>query len=132
MPRQARKRAESGIYHIMLRGINQQQIFEDKEDCQKYLQILRECKEICDFKLLAYCLMGNYIHLLIKEGKESLEQMFKRIGGRFVYWKHRGRFCVLTRLLNYRRQGNLPPAYKGVKHLPGRKPFTYATENALK
>ena len=32
MPRQARKKSESGIYHVMLRGINQQQIFEDKED----------------------------------------------------------------------------------------------------
>ena len=27
MPRQARKKSESGIYHVMLRGINQQQIF---------------------------------------------------------------------------------------------------------
>ena len=34
MPRQARKKSESGIYHIMLRGINRQQIFEDDEDRQ--------------------------------------------------------------------------------------------------
>ena len=86
MPRQARKRAESGIYHIMLRGINRQQIFEDAEDNQKFLQILKECKEISGFRLLAYCLMGNHIHLLLKEGQESLEQVFKRICGRFVYW----------------------------------------------
>ena len=86
MPRQARKRAESGIYHVMLRGINQQRIFEDEEDNQRFLQILRECKEIGGFMLLAYCLMGNHVHLLIKEGTESLEQIFKRIGGRFVYW----------------------------------------------
>ena len=32
MPRQARRKSESGIYHIMLRGINQQQIFADEED----------------------------------------------------------------------------------------------------
>ncbi len=32
MPRQERKKCESRIYHIMLRGINQQQIFEDSED----------------------------------------------------------------------------------------------------
>ena len=32
MPRQARKKSESGIYHIILRGINQQQIFADEED----------------------------------------------------------------------------------------------------
>ena len=32
MPRQARRKSESGIYHIILRGINQQQIFADEED----------------------------------------------------------------------------------------------------
>lgn len=86
MARQARKKSESKIYHVMLRGINQQQIFEDFEDCVKFLDVLKECKEICGFQLYAYCLMGNHIHLLIKEGSESLEQVFKRICGRFVYW----------------------------------------------
>ena len=32
MPRKARTRAESGIYYVMLRGINCQQIFADEED----------------------------------------------------------------------------------------------------
>ena len=86
MPRQARKKSESGIYHIMLRGINQQQIFEETEDYEKFLEILKDCKAICEFKLFAYCLMGNHIHLLLKEGAESLEQVFKRLCGRFVYW----------------------------------------------
>ena len=70
MSRQARKKSESGIYHVMLRGINQQQIFEDAEDYSKFLDILKDCKEICQFKLFAYCLMGNHIHLLMKEGAE--------------------------------------------------------------
>ena len=80
MPRQARKKSESGIYHAMLRGINQQQIFEDAEDCDKFIQILQECKAISGFKLFAYCLMGNHIHLLIKPEDEPIEQVFKRIG----------------------------------------------------
>ena len=86
MPRKARKKSESGIYHVMLRGINQQQIFEEPEDFEKFLQILKDCKAISGYKLFAYCLMGNHIHLLIKPEEESLEQAFKRIGGRFVYW----------------------------------------------
>lgn len=86
MPRQARKKSESGIYHIMLRGINKQQIFEDDEDCEKFLWVLKDTKEQSGYKLLAYCLMGNHIHLLIKVEKEPLEQIFKRIGGKFVYW----------------------------------------------
>ncbi len=81
----------------MLRGINQQQIFEDSEDYDKFLNIMKDCKAICEFKLFAYCLMRNHIHLLIKECKEPLEQIFKRICGRFVYWYN----------IKYRRTGHL-------------------------
>ena len=86
MPRQARKHSESGIYHVMLRGISQQQIFEDAEDDDKFIQILKESKAVSEFKLFAYCLINNHIHLLIKPEKEPIEQVFKRIGARYVYW----------------------------------------------
>lgn len=32
MPRQARTKSEFGIYHVMMRGINRQNIFDDEED----------------------------------------------------------------------------------------------------
>ena len=86
MPRQARRLSESGIYHIMLRGINRQQIFEDPEDYDKFIDVLKACKEVSGFEIYAYCLMGNHIHLLIKPDKEPLELIFKRIGSRYVYW----------------------------------------------
>ena len=97
MPRQARKKSESGIYHIMLRGINQQQIFEDSEDFEKFLQILKDCKAVCEYKLFAYCLMGNHIHLLVREEKETIEQVMKRLATRFVYWYN----------IKYQRVGHL-------------------------
>ena len=86
MPRQARKKSETGVYHIMLRGINQQQIFEDEEDQQRFLDTLLKYKEQCGYSIYAYCLMGNHLHLLLKEGKEDLTLMFKRIAGSYVYW----------------------------------------------
>ena len=86
MPRQARQRSESGIYHIMLRGINRQQIFEDEEDHEHFLETLKNYKDECDYTVYAYCLMGNHIHLLMKEGKEALSVVFKRIAGSYVYW----------------------------------------------
>ena len=45
MPRQARKKSESGIYHVMLRGINRQTIFEDEEDCNVFLKTIAIYKE---------------------------------------------------------------------------------------
>jgi putative transposase len=86
LSRQARAKSESGIYHIMLRGINGQQIFEDEEDNQKFLEVLQDFKSISYYKIYAYCLMGNHLHLLLKVGIEDLETIFKRIGGRYVYW----------------------------------------------
>lgn len=86
MPRQARRQSASGIYHIMLRGINRQNIFEDAEDKDKFLQTLSHYKAISEYNLFAYCLMTNHIHLLIKVGKEPLDLVLKRIAGSYVYW----------------------------------------------
>ena len=86
MVRTARVKSSSGIYHVMLRGINKQLILEDEEDHRKLKEVLRQCKERCGYQLYAYCFLGNHVHLLIKEGKESLEQIFKRIGARYVYY----------------------------------------------
>lgn len=97
MPRAAREKSESGIYHVMLRGVNKQQIFEEKEDYEKFIQFLEDCKEISKFELYAYCLMGNHIHLLLRIEKEPLETVFRRIGSRFVYWYN----------IKYERHGHL-------------------------
>ena len=97
MPRQARKQAESGMYHTMLRGIDRQLIFEDAEDYFRFLDIVQECRELCGFKLYAYCLMGNHAHLLIKVCHNNLEEIFKRIAGKYVYWYN----------VKYKRVGHL-------------------------
>ena len=68
MPRAARVKSESGTYHIMLRGINHQSIFEDDEDCEKFIQVLDTYRKKVGFEIYAYCLMGNHIHLLLREG----------------------------------------------------------------
>ena len=86
MSRQARKYSESGIYHVMFRGIDRQLIFEEKQDYTFLLQILQECKELCNFELYAYCLMGNHVHLLLRVLDDNLETIMKRIAGRYVYW----------------------------------------------
>ena len=49
IPRIARKKSPNGIYHIMLRGINRQTIFEDDQDRRKFLQILKKYKEMFIF-----------------------------------------------------------------------------------
>ena len=86
MPRQARKKSASGIYNIMLRGINQQVIFEDEEDNNKFIETIKTYKAISGYKIYAYCLMSNHVHLLLKVEKEDLDLIIKRIAGSYVYW----------------------------------------------
>ena len=86
MPRQARRKSESGIYHIMLRGINKQVIFEDEEDNFKFLETLKKYKAISGYKIFAYCLMSNHVHLLLKIEKEDIDLIIKRVASSYVYW----------------------------------------------
>ena len=86
MPRQARKKSRTGIYHIMIRGINRQTIFETDEDYIKFIDTIQKSKEKSGFELYGYCLMGNHIHLLLREVKEPLSLSIQRMCSSFVYW----------------------------------------------
>ncbi len=61
MPRTARSKSSTGIYHIILRGINKQILFLDQEDKERFLHTLLEFKDISQYKIYAYCLMDNHI-----------------------------------------------------------------------
>ena len=86
MPRTARKPSLSNIYHVMLRGINRQNIFEEDEDRLCFMNILGQCKKLSGFRLYAFVLMSNHVHLLIEPTDESLDTIFRRIGTRYAVW----------------------------------------------
>ena len=88
MPRKQREKSGTGIYHVMMRGINHQDIFEDRADYWKFLKLLRmqthpEDKQghalPAHLTLYAYCLMSNHVHLLVREQAEGLVAPIKSI-----------------------------------------------------
>lgn len=86
MARKPRTKSRSGIYHIMLRGINRQIIFEDEQDKYRLLETIERFKEISKFEIYSFCLMDNHVHLLIKETEESISKIIQRISSSYVYW----------------------------------------------
>ena len=86
MPRTARKKSETGIYHIIIRGINRQNIFEDDEDRIRFLETLDRYKKETGCELYTYCLMSNHVHLLVKENDDGLSSFMKRVNGSYAYW----------------------------------------------
>ena len=89
MPREARKISRSNIYHVILRGINRQDIFEDDGDRHYFMTVMQHYKGISDFRLHAFCLMTNHVHLLMEPKGEPLGQVFRRVGVRYVSWYNR-------------------------------------------
>lgn len=79
LPRKSRERSQTGIYHIMLRGINKQNIFLDNEDRQRFVDTLIRFKKQCNFKLHGWCFMKNHEHLLMEEGSEDISNTIRRI-----------------------------------------------------
>ncbi len=86
MARNARVLSKSGIYHVVMQGVDHHRIFEDEEDDCRFLEILAQCREQSRFDILAYCLMDDHIHLLIKTYEEPLGALMKRVTVRFVLW----------------------------------------------
>ena len=97
MTRHSRVESNTGIYHVMLRGINRQNIFEEREDYERFKECLSGIKKKCGIKFFGYCLLSNHIHILIEAGGEPIGTSLKRIGVSYVFWYNRentwGRIC---------------------------------------
>ena len=68
-------------FHVMMRGINHQNIFEEPEDYYQFIATLDRMRVHYDEEgspsginctYYAYCLMSNHFHLLIREREERV------------------------------------------------------------
>lgn len=80
MPQRKYPFVPQGYYHIFNRGHNKQTIFLDERDYKRYLKRLKEYLEKHPVTLLAYCLMPNHVHLLLRqETDEPIERFIHRL-----------------------------------------------------
>ncbi|MBI4248447.1 MAG: transposase, partial [Elusimicrobia bacterium] len=66
MPRQPRLDAPGLLQHVLARGIERRAIFRDKTDYQDFLSRLESSLEKSPNHILAWALMPNHFHLLIR------------------------------------------------------------------
>lgn len=74
MPRSSRAIAQSGHYHVVLRGNGRQILFESDRDRLKFLHMGKECFEGAGIRVLAWCLMDNHVHLLLDDENRRLSE----------------------------------------------------------
>jgi len=92
MPRPLRLQLEKAVYFVTQEGPYQGNIFGDREDYEKYLQLLSRSKQTGGLKLFAYALLPNQIYLLIEmsDPKASLSCVMQQLTLRYTqYFNHR-------------------------------------------
>lgn len=85
MARIAREKSESGIYHVFVRGINRQNIFQEGEDEREFLDRLTHYKKACSIDLYAYAMMSNHVHLLLKR-EDGIGSLMQKLEVSYSHW----------------------------------------------
>ena len=84
MARPPRPLIADGVYHVFNRGVARLPIFVDTRDRFRFLDGLAEVVERGSWACLAYCLMGNHFHLLVRTPGPDLDRGMQRLQGLYA------------------------------------------------
>ena len=95
MSRCTRAESPTGLYHVMVRGAGKQILFEDDRDYARFISRLEENKTKSSIDVVAYCLMNNHVHLLVKaDTLDALSTMMRRLGTSYAtYYNKKYEHC---------------------------------------
>ena len=83
MARKPRVEYDGAFYHVIVRGNQQQRTFDDDQDRIVYLERLEHYRQRYGFRLFAYILMSNHVHLLLETKSVPLSKIMQ--GVQFSY-----------------------------------------------
>jgi len=83
MPRKPRLEIPGALYHIISRGNARQKMFLSDDDCRRYLTYLAAYQQRDRFRVFAYVLMPNHVHLLIETAAVPLSRTMQRLNSRY-------------------------------------------------
>jgi putative transposase len=87
MGRKARIIIPGYPHHIVQRGHNRQDIFRDDGDRRLYMQMLTMYIERYNCPLMAYCLMSNHVHLMLRPpDRQSLISLLHGLHFRYAMY----------------------------------------------
>jgi putative transposase len=81
MPRKQRHEAPGAVHHVYARGVDRCAIFRNDEDRHIYLDLLGHVVRRWKWDCLAYCLMTNHVHLLVRTPEPTLGLGMHRLQG---------------------------------------------------
>ena len=104
MARPLRIEIPDGYYHVMNRGNNRQDIFLSDKDRNAFMEALAASCEIYDVHLMAYVLMTNHFHLLVRTARANLSEFMRHFQVTYTV-----RFNLRSRRSGHVSQGRFNP-----------------------
>ncbi len=89
MPRQARLDAPGTLHHIMIRGIEGRDLFNDEQDREEFVDRLSKIVQKTGDKIVAWVLMSNHIHLLVFSGQYGISKFMRCLLTGYALWYNR-------------------------------------------
>jgi len=83
MVRRARVEIEGGLYHVYNRVASGEPVFSDSEEAIEFVELIRETKSRDGWTVLAWCVMSNHYHLVLRTGTVPLWRGMHRIQNLF-------------------------------------------------
>lgn len=77
------------IHHVIHRGNNRQRIFADAAGYGRYVALLEEGVARFGHDLLAFCLMPNHAHLVIRTQEVPVSEVVQNAAFRYAMWSNR-------------------------------------------
>lgn len=77
MARRPRLFAPGLLYHVIVRGNQRQKTFLSSPDYEAYLERLARYRRKYNYRVYAYCLMPNHVHLLVESSKQPLAKFMQ-------------------------------------------------------
>jgi putative transposase len=72
------------VHHVYSRGDGRRAIFLDARDHRTFLAMLGKVARRCQWRCLAFCLMGNHYHLLVETPVPNLSDGMQRLLGPYA------------------------------------------------
>lgn len=72
-------RTVTGFYLVCARGTGEQNIFETDDDRWEFLELMRECCRDAQVTIVAWCLMGNHVHLVLLDYEDEMSTAMQRL-----------------------------------------------------
>ncbi|HKL48920.1 MAG TPA: transposase [Desulfuromonadales bacterium] len=86
MARKPRIHFPGAVYHVILRGNAGQNVFLGDIDRFRLFLLLQEGTERFGYRVHAFCLMDNHIHLVLQVGEQPLSKGMHNLSFRYTRW----------------------------------------------